>query len=98
MATRRCRNRSDDLPHGGGWWWWWWWNRDMHKLKCPWNHRYYIRQKALANSLNLKHSPLTHSLTQTHKHTNTHTQKIQCRWKDKWSTWLVKIWKIAIVV
>ena len=35
MATRRCRNRSNDLIHGGGggggrrrrrrWWWWWWW-------------------------------------------------------------------------
>ena len=25
MATRRCRNRSNDLIHGGWWWWWWWW-------------------------------------------------------------------------
>ena len=23
MATRRCRNGSDDLIHGGRWWWWW---------------------------------------------------------------------------
>ena len=22
MATRRCRNKSNDLIHGGRWWWW----------------------------------------------------------------------------
>ena len=22
MATRRCRNRSNEITHGGKWWWW----------------------------------------------------------------------------
>jgi len=26
MATRRCRNRSNDLIHWGRWWWWCWWS------------------------------------------------------------------------
>jgi hypothetical protein len=39
----------------------------MQKLKFPGNHRYYIRQKAIANSLNLTYSP-------SHSHTHTHTQ------------------------
>ena len=25
IATRRCRNRSNDLIHGSRWLWWWWW-------------------------------------------------------------------------
>jgi len=67
MATRRCRNRSNDLIHGGRWWWIWFmlilkWLKDKIGLLYKWGHE---MPTILAAFLNNCHISSTHFLQQS---------------------------------